>query len=31
MVVEDLNNRTRVPCGFASIGDVQTGRLKDRM
>lgn len=31
MVVEDLNNRTRVPCGFASIGDVQTGRLEDRM
>lgn len=31
MVLEDLNNRTRVPCGFASIGDVQTGRLEDRM
>ncbi|KAL9549006.1 hypothetical protein MBANPS3_005418 [Mucor bainieri] len=31
MVVEDLNNRTRVPCGFASIGDVRSGRLEDRM
>ncbi|KAI8994787.1 glycoside hydrolase [Pilobolus umbonatus] len=31
MVIEDLNNRTRIPCGFASIGDVQTGRLEDRM
>ncbi|KAF7723480.1 alpha mannosidase-like protein [Apophysomyces ossiformis] len=31
MIVEDLNNRTRVPCGFATIGDVRTGRLEDRM
>jgi mannosidase alpha-like ER degradation enhancer 1 len=31
MVIEDLNNRTRVHCGFASIGDVNTGRLEDRM
>lgn len=31
MVLEDLNNRTRVPCGFASIGDVRSGRLEDRM
>lgn len=31
MVIEDLNNRTRLPCGFASIGDVRTGRLEDRM
>ncbi|KAI8967221.1 glycosyl hydrolase family 47-domain-containing protein [Mycotypha africana] len=31
MVLEDINNRTRVPCGFASIGDVRTGRLEDRM
>lgn len=31
MVIEDLNNRTRVPCGFASIGDVRSGRLEDRM
>ncbi|KAG2220761.1 hypothetical protein INT45_012254 [Circinella minor] len=31
MVLEDLNNRTRLPCGFASIGDVRTGRLEDRM
>ncbi|KAI9488463.1 glycoside hydrolase [Zychaea mexicana] len=31
MVLEDLNNRTRLPCGFATIGDVRTGRLEDRM
>lgn len=31
MVIEDLNNRTRVPCGFASIGDIRSGRLEDRM
>ncbi|CEP14550.1 hypothetical protein [Parasitella parasitica] len=31
MVIEDLNNRTRVPCGFASIGDVRSGQLEDRM
>jgi mannosidase alpha-like ER degradation enhancer 1 len=31
MVIQDLNNRTRVPCGFASIGDVRSGRLEDRM
>lgn len=31
MVLNDLNNRTRLPCGFASIGDVRTGRLEDRM
>lgn len=31
MVIRDLNNRTRLPCGFASIGDVRTGRLEDRM
>ncbi|KAI7898486.1 glycoside hydrolase [Cokeromyces recurvatus] len=31
MIVKDLNNRTRLPCGFATIGDVTTGRLEDRM
>ncbi|KAI8341035.1 glycoside hydrolase [Chlamydoabsidia padenii] len=31
MIVQDLNNRTRLPCGFASIGDLRTGRLDDRM
>ncbi|KAI8149819.1 glycoside hydrolase [Fennellomyces sp. T-0311] len=31
MVIEDLNNRTRLPCGFATVGDVRTGRLEDRM
>ncbi|KAI8330397.1 glycoside hydrolase [Choanephora cucurbitarum] len=31
MILEDLNNRTRVPCGFASLGDVRTGRQEDRM
>ncbi|KAI9251188.1 glycoside hydrolase [Sporodiniella umbellata] len=31
MIIEDLNNRTRVPCGFASIADVQSGKLEDRM
>ncbi|KAI9480268.1 MAG: glycoside hydrolase [Benjaminiella poitrasii] len=31
MVIEDLYNRTRLPCGFATIGDVRTGRLEDRM
>ncbi|KAI9319623.1 glycoside hydrolase [Dichotomocladium elegans] len=31
MIIEELNNRTRLPCGFASIGDVRTGRLEDRM
>ncbi|CAO3624035.1 unnamed protein product [Cunninghamella blakesleeana] len=31
MILEDLNNRTRIPCGFASMHDVQTGRLEDRM
>ncbi|KAI8048341.1 glycoside hydrolase [Gilbertella persicaria] len=31
MVLQDLNNRTRVHCGFASLGDVRSGRLEDRM
>ncbi|KAL0081290.1 glycoside hydrolase [Phycomyces blakesleeanus] len=31
MIIEDLNNRTRLACGFANIGDVRTGRLEDRM
>ncbi|KAI8074586.1 glycoside hydrolase [Gongronella butleri] len=31
MVLRDLNNRTRIPCGFASLADVQTGRMEDRM
>ncbi|KAI8327718.1 glycosyl hydrolase family 47-domain-containing protein [Choanephora cucurbitarum] len=31
MVLEDLNNRTRVPCGFATLGDVRSGRQEDRM
>ncbi|KAI8368252.1 glycoside hydrolase [Radiomyces spectabilis] len=31
MIVQDLNNRTRLPCGFATVGDVRTGRLEDRM
>lgn len=31
MILEDLNNRTRIPCGFASLHNVQTGRLEDRM
>ncbi|KAG0958748.1 hypothetical protein G6F32_000022 [Rhizopus arrhizus] len=31
MIIQDLNNRTRVPCGFASIADVQSGKLEDRM
>ncbi|ORZ07615.1 glycoside hydrolase [Absidia repens] len=31
MIMEDLNNRTRLPCGFAGIGDLRTGRLDDRM
>ncbi|CEG65919.1 Putative ER degradation enhancer, mannosidase alpha-like 1 [Rhizopus microsporus] len=31
MVIQDLNNRTRLACGFASIGDVESGKLEDRM
>ncbi|KAG0190433.1 alpha mannosidase-like protein [Apophysomyces sp. BC1034] len=31
MIIEDLNNRTRVSCGFATVGDVRSGRLEDRM
>ncbi|KAI7871607.1 glycoside hydrolase [Spinellus fusiger] len=31
MVIQDLNNRTRLACGFANIGDIRTGRLEDRM
>ncbi|KAI9010862.1 glycoside hydrolase [Phycomyces nitens] len=31
MIIQDLNNRTRLACGFANIGDVRTGRLEDRM
>ncbi|KAI8089996.1 glycosyl hydrolase family 47-domain-containing protein [Halteromyces radiatus] len=31
MIMEDLNNRTRLPCGFASISDLRTGQLDDRM
>ena len=31
MVIHDLNNRTRLPCGFATLGDVRTGHVEDRM
>ncbi|CAO3689717.1 unnamed protein product [Rhizopus stolonifer] len=31
MIIQDLNNRTRIPCGFASIADVRSGKLEDRM
>jgi mannosidase alpha-like ER degradation enhancer 1 len=31
MIVEDLNRRTRVPCGFAAMTDVRTGQLEGRM
>ncbi|KAI8877262.1 glycoside hydrolase family 47 protein, partial [Backusella circina FSU 941] len=31
MIVEDLNRRTRVPCGFAAMADVRTGQLEGRM
>ncbi|KAL1922501.1 uncharacterized protein VTP21DRAFT_10040 [Calcarisporiella thermophila] len=30
-ILHDLNNRTRVKCGFATIGNVITGELEDRM
>lgn len=30
-ILFSLQNRTRVPCGFASIADVTTHRLDDRM
>jgi mannosidase alpha-like ER degradation enhancer 1 len=31
MILNDINDRTRLPCGFASLGDVRTGVLEDRM
>ncbi|ORX49888.1 hypothetical protein DM01DRAFT_1376194 [Hesseltinella vesiculosa] len=31
MVLLDLNNRSRIDCGFASMGNVLDGRLEDRM
>lgn len=31
MLLNDINDRTRLPCGFASLGDVRTGELEDRM
>ncbi|KAI8819640.1 alpha-mannosidase [Fimicolochytrium jonesii] len=30
-LLRDLNNRTRVPCGFASVWDVNDGKLDDRL
>ncbi|KAI8911073.1 glycoside hydrolase [Gorgonomyces haynaldii] len=30
-LLEDIEERTRVKCGFASIGNVETGKLEDRM
>lgn len=31
MILEDLNNHTRVACGFATVGDIVSKRLEDRM
>jgi ER degradation enhancer, mannosidase alpha-like 1 len=31
MILEDINDRARLPCGFASLADVRTGALEDRM
>ncbi|RUP50742.1 LOW QUALITY PROTEIN: glycoside hydrolase [Jimgerdemannia flammicorona] len=31
MILEDLNNTTRVACGFATVGDVIGRKLEDRM
>ncbi|GAA6058326.1 hypothetical protein JCM3770_003619 [Rhodotorula araucariae] len=30
-VLHDINNRTRVECGFAAIKDLRTGELEDKM
>lgn len=30
-VLHDLNNRTRVDCGFAAIYNLETGALEDKM
>jgi len=30
-ILHDINNRTRVECGFAAILDLNTGQLEDKM
>ncbi|GAA6006626.1 hypothetical protein JCM11491_003122 [Sporobolomyces phaffii] len=30
-ILHDINNRTRVDCGFAAVLDLQTGQLEDKM
>ncbi|GAA5997552.1 alpha-1,2-mannosidase MNL1 [Rhodotorula paludigena] len=30
-VLHDINNRTRVECGFAAVKDLRTGELEDKM
>ncbi|CAO3677182.1 unnamed protein product [Umbelopsis ramanniana] len=31
MILKDIDDRARLPCGFASLADVRTGALEDRM
>lgn len=30
MILHDINNKTRVPCGLASVKDLTTGLLEDK-